>query len=316
MSDNSYVASLGNTPLTRLVRISKLVGADVYVKQERTNPAGSVKDRIAWYMVKDAIERGILKPGSSDVTIIEPTSGNTGIGLASVGAGLGIPVKIVMPDTMSIERRKLIAIYGAELVLTPGSAGMKGAIAEAQRLVDENPGKYFLPLQFSNPANVRAHFETTAPEIASVLGNDIDFIVAGVGTGGTITGIAKYFKQFSKNTKAIAVEPATSPVIYQKLHNQPIKPGPHGIQGIGAGFIPEILDLSLLDDVVGIETSDAIAAARDLIKLDGISVGISGGADIAAILELAKRGDIKPGAKVVTVLPDGSDKYLSTALGA
>jgi cysteine synthase A len=292
------------------------VNANVYVKQERVNPAGSVKDRIAWYMIKDAIERGILKPGSKDVTIIEPTSGNTGIGLASVGAALGIPVTIVMPDTMSIERRKIIAIYGAELILTPGSAGMKGAIAEAKRLFDENPGKYFLPLQFSNPANVRAHFETTAPEIDKVIGHDIDFIVAGVGTGGTITGLAKYFKQFSKTVKAIAVEPATSPVISQKLNGQDLKPGPHGIQGIGAGFIPEILDLSLLDGVLGIETSDAIEQARQLLKLDGISAGISGGANIAAVLELGRRGEIKPGATIVTVLPDGAEKYLSTALGA
>ena len=316
MSDNAYVSSLGHTPLTRLDRISKLVNADVYVKQERVNPAGSVKDRIAWYMVKDAIERGILKPNSKDVTIIEPTSGNTGIGLASVGAALGIPVTIVMPDTMSIERRKIIAIYGAELILTPGSQGMKGAIAEAKRLHDENPGKYFLPLQFSNPANVRAHFETTAPEIDQAIGHDIDFIVAGVGTGGTITGLAKYFKQYSKTVKAVAVEPATSPVISQKLAGQEIKPGPHGIQGIGAGFIPEILDLSLLDEVIGIETSEAIEQAKNLLKLDGISAGISGGASIAAVLELGRRGEIKPGAKIVAVLPDGAEKYLSTALGA
>lgn len=315
MSDNSFFQGLGNTPLTRLERISSIVGANVYVKQERSNPAGSVKDRVAWYMVQDAIDKGILKPGSKEVTIIEPTSGNTGIGLASVGAALGIPVTIVMPETMSIERRKIIAIYGANLILTPGSAGMKGAIAKAREVMEENPGKYYMPLQFENPANIQAHFETTAPEIDRMIGHDIDFVLAGVGTGGTITGLAKYFKQFSGSVKAIAVEPATSPVIAQTLRGDVLKPGPHGIQGIGAGFVPKILDLSLIDEAIGIETDEAIAQARDLLRLDGISSGISGGANIAAVLELNRRGLIRENAKIVTVIPDGAEKYLSTALG-
>lgn len=310
----SYLSSLGNTPLTHLKRLSELAGAQIYVKQERCNPSGSVKDRVAWYMVKDAINKGILKPNSSDVTIIEPTSGNTGIGLAAVGAALNIPVCIVMPDTMSIERRKLMSAYGAKLILTPGVLGMRGAIEEIQKIMAQAPDRYFMPMQFENPANALAHFETTGPEIAKELGQHIDFIVAGVGTGGTLTGTAQYFKQFNADLRVVAVEPATSPVIAQKRSGQPIMPGPHGIQGIGAGFIPGVLDLELITDTVGIDTPAAIQCARELLMGDAISTGISGGANIAAVLELATRGVLKPEHKVVTFIPDGIEKYLSTAL--
>ena len=314
MQKTSFVTSIGNTPLTRLDRISALVGANVFIKQERSNPAGSVKDRIALYMVQDAIERGILKPGSSDVTIIEPTSGNTGIGLAAIGAALNIPVALVMPDTMSVERRNLMAIYGAKLVLTPGAQGMKGAIQEANRILESDPDHYFMPMQFDNQANAKAHFETTGPEIAKQLGANVDIILAGVGTGGTITGSARFLKPASPDLKVYAVEPSTSPVIHQALHNETIKPGPHGIQGIGAGFIPKVLDLSLLTDAIGIDTETAIQTGRDLIRQDAISTGISGGANVAAVLELSRRGLIQPGMNIVTFIPDGVEKYLSTKL--
>lgn len=312
---NSFIDALGKTPLTRLDRISQLVNADVFVKQERCNPAGSIKDRVAWFMIKDAIERGILTPGSDDVAIIEPTSGNTGIGLAAAGRALGIPVVIVMPDSMSMERRKLMSIYDAKLILTPGSLGMKGAIEETHKIMALNPEHYFCPMQFENPANARAHFETTAPEIAEKIGSDIDIIIAGAGTGGTITGLAQFFRPKCDKLKVFAVEPSTSPVIFQKLHGLDLHPGPHGIQGIGAGFIPGVLDLTLLNDAIGIETQDAIIEARNLIHIDAVSTGISGGANIAAVLELHHRGIITPGMKIVTVIPDGVDKYLSTPLG-
>lgn len=315
LEQSGYFLSLGKTPLTRLERISAKVGADVYVKQERCNPSGSVKDRVAWYLVLDAIERGILKPGSSDVTIIEPTSGNTGIGLAAVGAALKIPVTIVMPDSMSEERRKLMSIYDAKLILTPGSAGMKGAVDEAARIMALNPDHYFMPMQFDNPANARAHFETTGPEIARELGNDVDMVVAGVGTGGTITGVGRFLRSLNPSVQLVAVEPAASPLIQQKMRGEALKPGPHGIQGIGANFIPGVLDVSLLNEAIGIEMQDAILQAKELIHIDAISSGISGGANIAAVLELARRGKITRGMKIVTVIPDGVEKYLSTALG-
>lgn len=316
MDKSGYIQSLGKTPLTRLDRISEICNCDVYVKQERCNPSGSVKDRVAWYMVKDAIERGILKPNSREVTIIEPTSGNTGIGLAAVGAALKIPVAIVMPDTMSEERRKLMSIYNAKLILTPGAQGMKGAISEAEKIMALNPAHYFMPMQFENPANALAHFETTGPEIAEALGADVDYFIAGVGTGGTLTGTGRFLKKLNPNLHLMAVEPATSPLIWQKLHGQPLCPGAHGIQGIGANFIPGVLDMALLEDAIGIDTPVAIHTARDLIHEDAISTGISGGANIAAVLELARRGLLKPGMKVVTVLPDGVDKYMSTPLGS
>ncbi len=315
MDKISYIACLGRTPLTRLERISAIVGADVYVKQERCNPSGSVKDRVAWYMIRDAIDKGILVPGSTRVTIIEPTSGNTGIGLAAVGAALKIPVVLVMPDSMSKERRSMMSIYHAKFLLTPGADGMKGAIAGAKRIVDLNSGHYFMPMQFDNPANVLAHYETTGPEIAQQLGTDIDYVVAGVGTGGTLTGTSKFLKEQNPNVRAVAVEPSTSPIIAQKLRGDPIVPGSHGIQGIGANFVPSILDLSLIHDVIGVETREAMIQAKELISQDAISCGISGGANIAAVLELARRGQIQPGMKIVTFLPDGVDKYMSTPLG-
>ncbi|MBR4985634.1 MAG: cysteine synthase A [Proteobacteria bacterium] len=316
MKNNSYISSLGNTPLTRLERISSLVGANVYAKQERCNPSGSVKDRIAWYMVRDAIERGLLKPGSTRTAIIEPTSGNTGIGLAAIGAALKIPVVIVMPDTMSEERRKLMSIYDAKLILTPGALGMKGAIEEAGRIIAQNPGGFFMPMQFENPANALAHYETTGPEIARALDGQADIFLTGVGTGGTLTGTGRFLREQSPAIKLYAVEPSTSPLISQSLRGETPKPGPHGIQGIGANFIPGVLDMSLLTDAIPIDTEDAYAQARDLIHIDAISTGISGGANIAAVLELARRGAIRPGANIITVIPDGVDKYLSTALGS
>ncbi|MBQ9394417.1 MAG: cysteine synthase family protein [Proteobacteria bacterium] len=314
MDKTGYLSSIGKTPLTRLDRISALCGCDVFAKQERCNPSGSVKDRVAWYMVRDAIERGILKPGSKDVTIIEPTSGNTGIGLAAVGTALKIPVCIVMPDSMSLERRKLMSIYDAKLILTPGANGMRGAIEEAERIMQSAPGRYFMPMQFKNPANARAHFETTGPEIASELGDKVDYWVAGVGTGGTLTGAGRFLKQLNPELKVIAAEPATSAIIGQSLRGEPIHPGPHGIQGIGANFIPDVLDMALLDGAIGIETAEAILQGRELLRCDAISTGISGGCNIAAILELARGGAFKPGMKVVTVIPDGVEKYMSTPL--
>lgn len=315
MDKTGYLSSIGRTPLTYLERISAQCGCDVYAKQERCNPSGSVKDRVAWYMVRDAVDRGILKPGSREVTIIEPTSGNTGIGLAAVGAALKIPVCLVMPDTMSMERRKLMTIYDAKLILTPGADGMRGAIEEAEKIIHSHPGHYFMPMQFKNPANVLAHFETTGPEISSELGGDIDYWVAGVGTGGTLTGTGRYLKQYNSNLKVIAAEPATSAIIGQSLRGMSIHPGPHGIQGIGANFIPENLDMRLLDGAIGIETAEAILQARELLHRDAISTGISGGCNIAAVLELARGGAFKPGMKVVTVIPDGVEKYMSTPLG-
>lgn len=315
MEHNSYIASLGNTPLTRLERISALVGANVYAKQERCNPSGSVKDRVAWYMVREAIRAGHLEAGSSRVAIIEPTSGNTGIGLAAIGAALKIPVVIVMPDSMSEERRKLMSIYDAKLILTPGALGMKGAIDEADKIIAQNPAGFFMPMQFENPANALAHYETTGPEIARALGAPVDIFLAGVGTGGSLTGTGRFLREQSPEVQLYAVEPATSPLISQRLKGLPLKPGPHGIQGIGANFIPGVLDMSLLTDALPIETEDAYMQAHDLIHQDAISSGISGGANIAAVLELSRRGLIRPGANVVTVIPDGVDKYLSTALG-
>lgn len=309
--NNTYISSVGRTPLTKLGRISALVGAEVFAKQERCNPSGSVKDRIAMAMVMDAIERGVLRPGNPLVVIVEPSSGNTGIGLAAVGAALGIPVLITMPDTMTVERQAAIRIYGAELLLTPGAQGMKGAIAAARERVATNPDGYFMPMQFENMANVEIHERTTAVEIAEALGH-VDMIVSGVGTGGTLTGCGRFFK--SKGTQMIAVEPMTSPVIAQTLRGEVVKPGPHGIQGIGAGFVPPIMDLRLLEAVVAIDTPVAVAEARDLLKKDGISSGISGGANIAAILELYRQNKIVPGSRIVTFIPDGADKYYSTAL--
>lgn len=313
---DSFVKSLGQTPLTRLERLSEEFGVNIWVKQERCNPAGSVKDRVAWYMIKDAIERGAIVAGHKDVTVVEPTSGNTGIGLAAVCAALDIPISIVMPETMSEERRKMIAIYGAKLVLTPGNRGMKGAIEEAERMAATDPEHVYLTRQFSNPANARAHYETTGPEIAAALGVDPDWIVAGVGTGGTVTGLGQYFGTRRHGTRMVAVEPATSPVISQALHHETLTPGTHGIQGIGAGFIPDLLDLHMVHHAEGVSTEEAIRVGRELIQKDGISCGISGGAAVAATLQCCRRGQIACHQTVVVILPDGLDKYLSTPLAA
>ena len=307
MQKTSFVTSIGNTPLTRLDRISALVGANVFIKQERSNPAGSVKDRIALYMVQDAIERGILKPGSSDVTIIEPTSGNTGIGLAAIGAALNIPVALVMPDTMSVERRNLMAIYGAKLVLTPGAQGMKGAIQEANRILESAPDHYFMPMQFDNQANAKAHFETTGPEIAKQLGANVDIILAGVGTGGTITGVGEYLKDKKPGVKIVAVEPETSAVLSTGVA------GAHKIQGIGAGFVPDVLDTKVYDEIIPVSNEAAFEAGKLIGKSEGVLVGISSGAAAYAAIELAKRPE-NEGKTIVVLLPDTGDRYLSTPL--
>ena len=298
---------VGRTPLLELRGIEKELGleAKIYAKLEYFNPAGSVKDRVALYMINDAEERGILKEGS---VIIEPTSGNTGIGLASVAASRGYRTIIVMPETMSVERRQLMAAYGAELVLSPGSDGMKGAIALAEKLAEETENS-FIAGQFVNPANVKAHYETTGPEIYEDTDGEVDIFIAGVGTGGTVTGTGHYLKDKKPEVKVIAVEPASSPVLSEG------KAGPHKIQGIGAGFIPEILDTSVYDAVVPVENDAAFEAARLLGVKEGVLVGISSGAALHAAIEEAKKPE-NSGKKIVVLLPDTGDRYLSTELFA
>ena len=298
---------VGRTPLLELRGIEKELGleAKIYAKLEYFNPAGSVKDRVALYMINDAEERGILKEGS---VIIEPTSGNTGIGLASVAASRGYRTIIVMPETMSVERRQLMAAYGAELVLSPGSEGMKGAIALAEKLAEETENS-FIAGQFVNPANVKAHYETTGPEIYEDTDGEVDIFIAGVGTGGTVTGTGHYLKEKKPEVKVIAVEPASSLVLSEG------KAGPHKIQGIGAGFIPEILDTSVYDAVVPVENEAAFEAARLLGVKEGVLVGISSGAALHAAIEEAKKPE-NSGKKIVVLLPDTGDRYLSTELFA
>ncbi len=298
---------VGRTPLLELRGIEKELGleAKIYAKLEYFNPAGSVKDRVALYMINDAEERGILKEGS---VIIEPTSGNTGIGLASVAASRGYRTIIVMPETMSVERRQLMAAYGAELVLSPGSEGMKGAIALAEKLAEETENS-FIAGQFVNPANVKAHYETTGPEIYEDTDGEVDIFIAGVGTGGTVTGTGHYLKEKKPEVKVIAVEPASSPVLSEG------KAGPHKIQGIGAGFIPEILDTSVYDAVVPVENEAAFETARLLGVKEGVLVGISSGAALHAAIEEAKKPE-NSGKKIVVLLPDTGDRYLSTELFA
>ena len=277
--------------------------ANLIAKLEKNNPGGSVKDRIAKEMILDAEEKGLLKPGS---TIIEPTSGNTGIGLAYIGLVRGYSVIIVMPDTMSIERRKTMSAYGAKLVLTSGSLGMKGAIAEAERLQKELPDS-FIPAQFDNRANPQAHYKNTGPEIYEDLEGKIDFFVAGIGTGGTITGAGTYLKERNPNIKIIAVEPVGSPVLSKG------ESGSHKIQGIGAGFIPAILNTKIYDEVITVSDDEALKTAREIVKTDGVFVGISSGAALWAAAEVAKRPE-NSGKNIVVILPDGGDRYLSTAL--
>ena len=296
---------IGRTPLLELKGIEKAYGlkAKLLAKLEYFNPAGSVKDRIAKAMIDDAEQRGVLKEGS---VIIEPTSGNTGIGLASVAAARGYRTIIVMPETMSIERRTLMKAYGAELVLTEGTKGMKGAIAKAEEIAKEIPNS-FIPSQFENPANSKTHFETTGPEIYEDTDGKVDIFIAGVGTGGTITGVGEYLKSKNPDIKIVAVEPASSPVLSQGTA------GPHKIQGIGAGFVPEVLNASIYDEVMPVADTDAFEAGRTVGKLEGVLVGISAGAATYAAIELAKRPE-NAGKTIVVLHPDTGDRYLSTAL--
>lgn len=298
---------IGNTPLVELTKIEEELGleAKILAKLEYFNPAGSVKDRIARAMIDDAEKSGKLKPGS---VIIEPTSGNTGIGLASVAAARGYRIIIVMPETMSVERRQLMAAYGAELVLTEGAKGMKGAIAKAQELADETENS-FIPGQFVNEANPKAHFETTGPEIYEDTDGGVDIFVAGVGTGGTVTGTGQYLKSKKPEVKVVAVEPETSPVLSQG------KAGSHKIQGIGAGFVPDVLDTSVYDEIIPVADNDAFETGRLIGRKEGVLVGISSGAAVYAAIQLAKRPENK-GRNIVVLLPDTGDRYLSTPLFA
>lgn len=296
---------IGRTPLLELARLERQEGleARILAKLEYLNPAGSVKDRVAKAMLDDAEQRGILKPGA---TVIEPTSGNTGIGLASVAAARGYQVVIVMPDTMSLERRQLMKAYGARLVLTPGAQGMAGAIQKAEELAAETPGS-FIPGQFDNPANPAAHRAATGPEIWEDTDGEIDIFVAGVGTGGTITGVGGYLKEKDPAIRVVAVEPATSPLLSQG------RSGPHGIQGIGANFVPGVLDTGVYDEVIPVEDQDAYAAGRLLGRTEGVLAGISSGAALWAATQLAKRPENK-GRTIVALLPDTGDRYLSTKM--
>lgn len=308
-ADNSQ--SIGNTPLVRLNHVTDGAKATILAKIEGRNPAYSVKCRIGAAMIWDAEERGLLKPG---VEIIEPTSGNTGIALAYVAAARGYRLTLTMPETMSIERRKVLAAFGANLILTPGAEGMKGAINKAEAIAASDPEKYFLPQQFKNPANPAIHEKTTGPEIWNDTEGAIDVLVAGVGTGGTITGISRYIKnKMGKKIISVAVEPKESPVISQKLAGLDLKPGPHKIQGIGAGFIPDTLDLSVVDRVEQIESMEAVEFARRLAREEGILAGISCGAATAAAVRLAKQAEFA-GKTIVVILPDAGERYLSTVL--
>ena len=298
---------IGHTPLLKLNRFAKEneFGADVYAKLEYFNPAGSVKDRIARAMLDDAEARGALKPGS---VIIEPTSGNTGIGLAAVSAARGYRIILTMPETMSVERRNLLKAYGAELVLTDGSKGMKGAIARAEELAAEIPNS-FIPSQFTNPANPAVHRATTGPEIWEDTDGKVDIFVAGVGTGGTVTGVGEYLKAQNPNVKVVVVEPAGSPVLSQG------KAGPHKIQGIGAGFVPDTLNTKVYDEIIPVENEDAFSTGRALARKEGLLVGISSGAAVWAATQLARRPE-NAGKVIVALLPDTGDRYLSTPMFA
>ena len=298
---------IGNTPLVELTHIEKELGlkAKLIAKLELFNPAGSVKDRVALAMINDAEKRGVL---NRDSVIIEPTSGNTGIGLASVAAARGYKLIIVMPDSMSVERRQIMKAYGAQLVLSPGAKGMPGAIELANQLAASTPNS-FIAGQFVNPANVMAHYTTTGPEIYSATNGKVDIFVAGVGTGGTITGTGKYLKEQNSKIKVVAVEPAASPVLSKGVN------GPHGIQGIGAGFVPDILDTGIYDEIIPVKDEDAFTYGRLMGKKEGVLVGISSGAALAAAVELAKREE-NAGKQIVVLMPDTGDRYLSTKLFA
>lgn len=300
-----FLDLIGNTPLVEIANVEKEheLKARILVKLEYRNPAGSVKDRIAQAMIEDAEQKGILKEGS---VIIEPTSGNTGIGLAAIAAAKGYRAILTMPETMSVERRNILKAYGAEIVLTEGSKGMKGAIAKAEELAKEIEGS-FIPGQFDNPANPKVHYETTGPEIWRDTDGKVDAFVAGVGTGGTVTGTGKYLKEQNPAIKVVAVEPASSPVLSEG------KAGAHKIQGIGAGFVPKVLDTAVYDEVIKVENDDAFATSKELTKNEGILTGISSGAALYAALELAKRPEFE-GKTIVALLPDSGDRYYSTPL--
>ncbi|MEJ5368282.1 MAG: cysteine synthase A [Bryobacteraceae bacterium] len=308
-ADNSF--SIGRTPLVKLNRVTDGAKATVLAKIEGRNPAYSVKCRIGASMIWDAEQRGILKPGKE---LVEPTSGNTGIALAFVAAARGYPITLTMPETMSIERRKVLKIFGANLVLTEGAKGMKGAVAKAQEIAASDPERYVLLQQFENPANPRIHYETTGPEIWEDTDGTIDVLVSGVGTGGTITGVSRYIKHtMGKPIISIAVEPAASPVITQTLRGEPVQPGPHKIQGIGAGFIPGTLDLSIVDRVEQVTNEEAMEMARRLAREEGILSGISCGAAAAVAVRVAKEPEME-GKTIVVILPDAGERYLSSAL--
>ncbi len=308
-ADNSR--AIGNTPLVRLNRITEGAGAVVLGKVEGRNPAFSVKCRIGASMIWDAEARGVLKPG---VEIVEPTSGNTGIALAYVAAARGYKLTLTMPETMSVERRRVLAALGARLELTPGAEGMKGAIAKAEAIAASEPGRWFIPQQFKNPANPAIHEKTTGPEIWNDTDGAIDVLVSGVGTGGTISGVSRYIKQtMGKAILSVAVEPEESPVITQTLAGEPLKPGPHKIQGIGAGFIPDTLDLSIVDRVELVSSAEAFTYARRLAAEEGLLTGISCGAAAAVAVRLAKQEEFA-GKTIVVILPDLAERYLSTPL--
>ena len=312
LEDNSR--SIGNTPLVRLNRITQGLPATVAAKIEGRNPAYSVKCRIGAAMIVAAERDRILQPGSRDITVIEPTSGNTGIALAFVCAARGYPLILTMPDTMSIERRKMLAAFGARLVLTEGARGMKGAIEKAEEIVASDPARHFMPQQFKNPANPDIHFMTTGPEIWNDTDGAIDVLVSGVGTGGTITGVSRFIKKTMRRPiLSVAVEPTASPVLTQSRAGLPLTPSPHKIQGIGAGFVPKVLELALVDRIEQVSNEEAIEFARRLTAEEGILSGISCGAAAAVAIRLAKEDEFR-GKTIVTILPDSGERYLSTVL--
>lgn len=307
----NIIDTIGSTPLVRINRLADALPGSIAIKLESRNPGGSVKDRIGWSMVLDAEERGLLIPGVS--VLVEPTSGNTGIALGMVGAARGYRVILTMPESMSVERRKLVAAYGAELVLTPREAGMRGALEAADEIASSTPHA-LIPGQFDNPANPATHYRTTGPEIHAALGTEpLGAFVAGVGTGGTISGTGRYLHEHFGDARVIAVEPAESPIIAQRLAGEELTPGPHGIQGIGANFIPAVLDLGVLDGVEHVNAEEAIAMARRLAAEEGLFVGISSGANVVAALRLAALPEME-GKVVVTVAPSTGERYLSTPL--
>ncbi len=309
--DNSL--SIGNTPLVRINRITRGIECRVLAKIEGRNPSYSVKCRIGASMIWAAEREGRLIPGRNDVTIVEATSGNTGIALAFVAAARGYPITLTMPETMSVERRRMLRAFGAELVLTEGARGMPGAIARAEEIVARDPTRHFMPQQFKNPANPDIHYRTTGPEIWNDTDGDVHILVSGVGTGGTITGVSRYIKPKRQDFRAVAVEPVGSPVLTQLREGQPVKPGPHKIQGLGAGFKPDVLELDLVDEIVTVDNDESVEMAKRLHREEGITCGISSGAAMAAAARVAERPESR-GKTLVVVLPDAGDRYYSSIL--